>query len=258
MKFHADSIEYWSDHGIETVFFGNAEAELALLMSSIPETTDHYLEWNDQSNACINAIKKAELSGQTFRLQLFAKAANELGESTFEITFSCDANTFHAVKTRLEMILGDTLVIKKSKAVPKSPPKKNYSTIRYLNLEGKNLTKLPEYVSEMTTLQTAKLARNPKLDFAEVCEVLALLPVKYLNFTTEKGIPENIGALALLETLIIDGLKTPITLPESMLNLKNLEYLYIQSDADVYLPEHFATISQLKSLHLRAPNWDES
>jgi hypothetical protein len=79
MEFQADSIEYWSQNGIETVFFGNEEKELALVMSSVPGTADHYFEWNDQSNACNNAVKTIELSGQHLHLELLPEAAQQLG-----------------------------------------------------------------------------------------------------------------------------------------------------------------------------------
>jgi hypothetical protein len=87
MKFQADNIEYWSQNQVETVFFGNTEKELALLLSNIPSSFDHYLEWNDPSNACVNAIKKIQLSEQELYVQLMPKAAKQLGQTEFIVEF---------------------------------------------------------------------------------------------------------------------------------------------------------------------------
>lgn len=40
MKFRADQVEYWSQNQVETVFFGQQDKELALIISSVPNTTE--------------------------------------------------------------------------------------------------------------------------------------------------------------------------------------------------------------------------
>ncbi|MBM3795035.1 MAG: hypothetical protein FJW31_13410 [Acidobacteria bacterium] len=68
MNFSADSVESWSKDGIETVFFGGEAKQLALTMASVPGTTDHYFEWNGQSNACHNAVKAIGLTGSELQI----------------------------------------------------------------------------------------------------------------------------------------------------------------------------------------------
>ncbi len=256
MKFRADSVEYWSENGLETVFFGHEEKELALLMSNVPGTPDHYLEWNDQSNACTNAVKTVQLSGQELHVLLLPEAAKHLGVSDFAVAFTVTEHDFKEISERLSIIFGNQLILKKTGVQKKVPPKQDYSRVKYLNLEGKNLKVLPDYVREMTSLVTAKLARNPRLDFHAVCEVLAKLPaIKELTFTTQQEVPTNIGQLSALESLSLNGFTSPQLLPESIGQLKNLKYLLLMSDAEVILPESFADLVNITDLNIRAESW---
>ncbi|WP_428653883.1 leucine-rich repeat domain-containing protein [Runella sp.] len=256
MKFRADNVEYWSHDGRETVFFGHQEKELALLISNISGTPDHYLEWNDQSNACINAVKTIQLSGNELQIHLRPEAAKRLGVSDFVIAFTIAELDLKKISQYLSRIFGNQLIIKRTDVHKKAVPKQDYSRIKYLNLEGKNLKTLPDYVSEMTSLETAKLARNPRLNFHGVCEVLAKLPlVKELTFTTNQEVPANISQLTTLESLSLNGFTSPQVLPESIGLLKNLNYLLILSDSDVILPESFADLVNLTALTIRAESW---
>jgi Leucine-rich repeat (LRR) protein len=248
MKFQAN--------GVKTVFFGHEEKELALLMSNVPGTPDHYLEWNEQSNACINAVKKIQFSPQELQIHLLPEAAKRLGVADFVIAFVIAEPDFKEISQYLFRIFGEQLIIKKNDAPKKAPSKQDYSRVKYLNLEGKNLKILPDYVLEMTSLETVKLARNPRLDFHTVCEVLAKLPaVKELTFTTQQEVPTTIGLLNALESLSLDGFISPQLLPESIGQLKNLNYLLLMSNSDVVFPESFANLSNLKQLTVRAESW---
>ncbi|MBD2700845.1 hypothetical protein IC229_09360 [Spirosoma sp. BT702] len=256
MKFQANGVDYWSEGGVETVFFGHEEKELALLLSNVPGTSDHYLEWNDQSNACTNAVKTVQLSGQELQIQLLPEAAKRLGVSDFVVAFTITEEEYKEIVQRFSIIFGDLLVLKKTSVAKKTPPRQDYSKIKYLNLEGKNLKNLPDYVQEMISLETAKLARNPRLDFHAVCEVLAKLPaVKELTFTTEQEVPATISQLSALKSLSLDGFSSPQILSESIGQLTNLSYLLLMSDADVILPESFANLVTLKELNIRARSW---
>ncbi|GAB3954541.1 hypothetical protein GCM10028805_40160 [Spirosoma harenae] len=256
MKFKADSIDYWSENGVETVFFGHEEKELALLVSNFPGTSDHYLEWNDQSNAYTNAVKTIQLSGQQLQIHLLPEAAKHLGISDFVVALAISEDEFTQLSARLSIIFGDQLIIKKTSIRKNAPPTPEYSKVKYLNLEGKNLKTLPDYVQEMTSLETAKLARNPKLDSHAVCEVLAKLPaIKELTFTTEQAVPENIGQLSALKSLNLTGFISPQILPESIGQLKNLTELRLMSESDVILPESFADLANLEELTIRAKSW---
>ncbi|MFN8345073.1 MAG: hypothetical protein U0X91_08720 [Spirosomataceae bacterium] len=256
MKFQADSVEYWSENGVETVFFGNSEKGFALLLSNVPGTSDRYLEWNDQSKACINAVKMIQLSARELQIRLLPEATKRLGVSDFAITFTVTEHDFNQISKRLLLIFGNQLILKKSDVSQKTLPKQDYSRIKYLNLEGKNLKMLPDYVGEMISLETAKLARNPQLDFQAVCEVLAKLPaVKELTFTTNREVPANIGQLSALESLSLTGFTSPQILPESIGQLKNLKYLLLMSEAEVILPTAFADLERLEDLNIRAASW---
>lgn len=259
MDFSADSVEYWSQDGVETVFFGAEGKDLALTISSVPGTSDHYFEWNSQSNACTGAVKTIRLSGRSLRIQLLAKAARQLGTAKFAIELACDEQVLEEVTKRLSSIFGAKFeVTQASRPAKKAAPAPNqdYAKIKYLNLEGKNLKALPAHVRELGALEVAKLARNPQLDFREVCEVLGKLPsVKELSFTTDQPVPENIGALGQLESLSLDGFSKPQVLPESIGQLRNLKRLQIMSGADVILPESFAALTGLESLNIRAASW---
>lgn len=256
MKFQATNVEYWSQNQVETVFFGNEEKELALLMSNVPGTSDHYLEWNDQSNAVVNGVEKIQLSGESLQIELSPQAAEKLGVDAFLVEFECEKAVFDEVFRCLKLIFQDKLLVKQEELKAKIAPKQDYSKIKYLNLEGKNLKQLPEHVAEMTALETVKLGANPKLDLQAAFEVLARLPnVKHLTFSTDSTIPDQIGQLAQLETLTINEITKPCTFPESIGQLKNLQYLLVMSDSDVVFPEPFAELTALAELYVRAASW---
>ena len=256
MKFTAESVEYWSQEEVETVLFSNAEKESVLLISNVPGTRDHYLEWNEQSYAVTNAVKTIQLTGRELQIHLLPEAAKSLGTSEFIVSFTGTEHDFKEISQRLSVIFGNKLILKKTNIQKKALPKQDYSRTKYLNLEGKNLKTLPDYVGEMTSLVTAKLARNPRMDFHAVCEVLAKLPaLKELTFTTEQEVPANIGQLNTLESLNLDGFTSPQLLPESIGKLTNLKYLLLMSDSEVLLPESLAHLANLEELIIRAESW---
>lgn len=258
MKFQANNIEYRSQDQLETLFLGNAEKRLALIISNLPGADGHYLEWNDQSQACYDGVEKIQLSGYELNIKLFPEAAKQLGEAEFQVELYCDETVFRDLVDCLKRIFQGKLLVEKAAPAKTSAPKQDYGKIRYLNLEGKKLRKLPEYVVEMTALEKAKLTYNPKLDLQDAFEVLADLPnLKELSFSTEGGmIPENLGKLSQLETLAIYDLTSPCTLPESIGQLKNLRSLLILSDSTLLLPESFADLTELESLNLRVTDWN--
>lgn len=256
MKFQADSVEYWSKDQTETVFFGNEKKALVLLMSNVPGTSDHYLEWNEQSNACVNGVDTIQFSEEVLHVKLLPKAAEQLGETEFYVGFEADDALLKELLRCLKLIFPDKLQVKKTAVKQKAAPVKDYSKIRYLNLEGKNLKELPGYVSEMGALETVKLTRNPKLDLYAAFEVLAKCSnLKDLTFSTESLVPENLGKLTQLESLQIYDLKKPCTFPESMGELKKLKNLLVMGDSDIVLPESFSSLTSLENLNLRVESW---
>jgi Leucine-rich repeat (LRR) protein len=257
MDFRANCVECWSDGGAESVFLGNADQELALTLANVPGTADHTCEWNDQSRVCTNAVRSIAVSGRVVLIRLLAKAAERLGEPGFVIELACEDEVLAEVGRRLAAIFGDRFRAERPAGRKVTPaPKKDFSKIKYLNLEGKDLRALPDDVGEMTALETAKLGRNPRLDFHAVCEVLGQLPaLRELSFTTDGPVPENIGGLTALESLQLTGFTTPQVLPESMGRLRKLKSVLIMSDSDVVLPESFAELAELEALHMRVASW---
>lgn len=256
MKFQANSVEYWSKDQAETVFLGNEEKGLALVISNVPGTADHYLEWNDQSNACVNGVDTIQFSEEVLHVKLLPKAAEQLRETEFYVGFEADDALLKELLRCLKLIFPDKLQVKKTAVKQKAAPVKDYSKIRYLNLEGKNLKELPDYVSEMFALETVKLTRNPKLDLYAAFEVLANCSnLKDLTFSTESLVPENLGKLTQLESLQIYDLKKPCTFPESMGELKKLKNLLVMGDSDIVLPESFSSLTMLEGLNLRVESW---
>lgn len=256
MKFFADNLEYWTQNQVETLLFANPEKHLTLLISGIPDTTGHYLEWNDQSQAAYNAIEKISLTLQELQLQLLPDAATRIGETAFSVSFECESAVFQEIAGRLKTIFGEKLQLKQAGKAAKPAPARDYSTVKYLDLAGKNLSELPPYVSEMLALERVRLDQNPNLNLEQALETLAALhSVKDLAFSAKDDIPANLGNLVTLEKLSIDGLEAPISLPDSIGQLQALQYLYIGSSADLILPESFADLAALEDLHLRVTNW---
>lgn len=257
MKFQADSVECSSNADVETVFIGNEAKELALTITNCPGTLDHYFEWNDQSNSTTNAVLFSQLTGNKLEIRLTLDASKVIGESIFNIVLQCDEEELVAAAEGLKLILGNKFFVKSQSRLAKlaEKPAKDYSQIKYLNLEGKKLKALPDYVSEMFSLETAKLAQNPKLNLETVFEALRKFPIKELSFSTDEPIPESIGQLTQLETLTIDVFTKPHQIPASIGKLKHLKRLQIMGDADVVLPESFAELAQLESLNMRVNMW---
>lgn len=259
MTFQATNLEYWVEGKVQTVFFGNEAEELVLLLSNVPDTSNHYLEWNEQSNAHINAVKVVQLTRNDITLELTTEAAAQFGQESFQVRFDCEDALFEGVSKVLSSILGKKIKISGGKPAKKATATKDYSTIKYLNLEGKNLKTLPEYVTEMTALETVKLRRNPKLDLHQAFTVLSQFPgLKFLECSTEQSIPEVFGALRSLESvhIDIDNPSQPCTLPESISHLRNLKYCFIQTDYEIVLPESFALLENLENCYIRAGKWN--
>jgi Leucine-rich repeat (LRR) protein len=139
----------------------------------------------------------------------------------------------------------------------KAKPAKDVSTIRYLNLQDKKLRKLPDDVAAMTALETVKLDRNPDLDVAGACAVLAKLPaLRELSMTPEGGIPEGVWRLTSLETLAIEGVRVAQALPASIGALEKLKDLYIWTHEALTLPREIGRLRALERLQVRATRWN--
>ena len=259
MTFKALQVEYWIEEKVKTVLFGNEMDGLVLLLANVPDTANHYVEWKDQSHACYNGVQDILLTRESITVRLLPEAAATLGESSFEIQFQCEEKIFEEIAQILASVFREKISIKQGEVPKTVAPKKDYSAIKYLNLEGKNLKNLPDYVAEMSALETAKLRHNPQLNMQEACKILAGLPaLKQLEFSTEQSIPEEIGALSNLESLHIDisHPNGPCTIPDSISGLQKLTYIFIQTNNEIQLPDSFAELSALEDCYLRAGKWN--
>lgn len=258
MQFQAKAVECWSENNIDTIFFGNEAPSLSLLMSSVPGTSDNYMEWNDQSTTSHNPVATIELGWGALRIGLFDEAAKVVGESEFEIGFECCEELFAQVHRTLKLIFGDRLIIEKGERPTRLSSSPDYGSVRYLNLEGKNLTRMPAELAKMVNLKTLKLARNFELNLDSVFHDLAALPnLKELTFSIVGGdIPESLGDLSQLETLSITEIQSTCRLPQSIGKLTRLQSLLVMSDAEIELPESFAELRELANLNFRVAGWN--
>ncbi len=259
-NFTATTLDIRTDEEVESVFLGDEATETALLLSVAKPDGTAYTELNDQSCACHGGVKTASLSGESLQVKLNAKGSKTLGCQEITVLLECSPEEYRQLATSLQLIFGKAFS-KASKApaakASKPKPAPDYSKIRYLNLEGKNLKALPAHVAAMHALETVKLSRNPRLDMEAAIEILRHLPnINELSFTTTTSIPPNIGALTNLEHLSITGLTEEHTVPDSIGHLKKLRYLYIRSENKLVLPETVADLASLENLHIQATTWN--
>ncbi len=268
MKFQAKSIEYWCRDAVETVFFGNEEGALALILSAEPGTTRHYLEWQSPATAIYDGVRRIYFNDGKLHIDLLPDAAEQVGEREFEIVVDDNDHQLDQVILCLERIFQEkfsygslssgTKSISTTNQSTKNRSTKNFEAIRYLDLEGKNLRALPDDIARMTTLEVVKFAHNPIEDLDAALESLAGCPrLRELSFSLVGGpIPERLGKLTQLEALSITELERPCRFPESIGQLKRLRSLFVMSDSEVHLPESFADLSELQQLQLRVTGWN--
>ncbi len=100
----------------------------------------------------------------------------------------------------------------------------------FLNLSGKNLSRIPEYVFSRTELQELDVSNN-KLTGAIQAEIRHLKNLKILRAGNNEmtGVPAEIGQLQKLE--ILDLSNNLLTgLPQELGNLKNLKILNLSGN----------------------------
>lgn len=112
---------------------------------------------------------------------------------------------------------------------------KNVSSQSVLNLSGRGLTKVPEYVFNETNIEELNLANN-LLDGSLQSQVGHLQNLKVLNLSNNKftGVPAEVG------------------------QLKNLEVLDLSDNQLTGLPYELGNLSKLKLLNLSGNKYSEA
>lgn len=118
-----------------------------------------------------------------------------------------------------------------------------------LNLEGNNLTSLPESIGDLTNLTILRLNHNKLTSLPESIGNLTKLSRLYLNHNELTSLPESISNLTNLIWLDLDDNKLT-SLPKSIDNLTNLIWLYLKSNKLTSLPESIGNLNKLILLNL--------
>ena len=118
-----------------------------------------------------------------------------------------------------------------------------------LNLNGNQLTTLPEAIGQLTNLTTLNLNGNRLTTLPESIGQLTNLATLELSNNQLTTLPESIGQLTNLTELNLNGNELS-TLPASIGQLTNLTELYLGDNQRATLPESIGQLVKLSSLHL--------
>lgn len=159
---------------------------------------------------------------------------------------------------RLKNLKSLYLALNRIKSLPKSM--KNLSNLKELSLHQNAMKELPLVVTELKGLEDLDLSMNSidslpdqfknlkslkKLDYSSNWLIIfpkiitKLINLEDLNLSENnlESIPESIGYLANLKTLDISYNRGLKSLPESMLNLRFFENLYLEECYDLEVPD---------------------
>jgi len=131
---------------------------------------------------------------------------------------------------------------------------------KFLNLEGANLTDVPEIIGEFTHLEGLDLGEQPSNDInVSVANQLAVLPewignltkLRWLYLGNNKltSLPDSLRKLTCLRELKIQRNSLTIV-PEWIGNFTQLEYLDLNENQLTVLPESLGQLTKLQTLHL--------
>ncbi len=104
---------------------------------------------------------------------------------------------------------------------------RTFYDIEHVNLDGCNLTSIPEEIYELQNLKTLSLDFNQISEIYKEISNLVSLKHLYLNYNQLKSLPDSIGDLQSLKGLSIMH-NNVNSLPISLKKLKNLKYIYIR------------------------------
>lgn len=125
----------------------------------------------------------------------------------------------------------------------------NNNDVSGLGLSDCALTKIPESIKKLTSLQVLNLNNNPLIKLPELISDLSSLRTLYLSFTKLTNLPESFSNLYSLQILYIMGNKLQI-LPKPICNLPSLQKLDLSYTELTSLPDYIKHLHSLTHLEL--------
>lgn len=234
--------------------FNRVENQYIIFYKNL-ETNNIYFECNDQSNAAYNCVQSVYLDGNLFFIILNDHGIKTLGIEQVEVHLSFSRPMYNDFLDAIQRIFL-LLEISSQPFEASKPPVIKYEKIKALDLSGKNLSLPPDDLGNYINLEALNLLANPQLDLEATIEVLAKIgSLKTLKVHIVGKLAANLNKLKSLEMLHIEGAADFETWPEDTEQLKDLNYLYLQSNEDINLPDAITNFSNLTSLEVRAQRW---
>jgi leucine-rich repeat protein SHOC2 len=256
MKISINEFEYNNNlHEIAVILTHPKKETILKLSKNLPDSAT-YLAWNDQSNAVHDGIKEVQIDGNCMVISMNEKGSQKLGQNTIQVKLSLPENDYKDFLENMHIIFAKCLRKTNKPFIPAKSKAIDYSKIKYLNLDGKNLNLPPKNLEHYVALEKLFIRDNPNLDVFATFSVLAKLPhLKQLHISLFGDIPASLSQLCTLESLHIEGNAKFETLPTDIGNLQRLNYIYVQSKSPIVLPPQFSDLRSLEFLHVRSSRW---
>ncbi len=256
MNIEINNLEYKNNQYELAVLLTHPKKETILILSkNLPDSATH-LEYNDQSNAVYDGIKAVQIDGNRLNVILNEKGILKIGHHSIQVKLSLTKKDYKDFLENISCIFDKGLSITEKAFVPTKSKAIDYSKIKYLNLDSKNLSFPPDDLDQYIALEKLFIRDNTQLDVNATFSVLAKLPhLKQLQITIFGKIPAELSKLTALESLHIEGEANFETFPADIGNLKNLTYIYLQSKKEIILPQQFSDLTVLEFMHIRTSKW---
>lgn len=256
MKIEINNIEFNKNARETTVLLSCPEEETVLILSKILLGSATYIEWNDQSTGVYNGVTGVQIDGNILVIILSEEGIQKIGHKAIQLKLSLPENDYQDLLEYLNIIFDNSLHITNKLFIPAKSKSIDYSKIKYLNLDGKNLILPPDHLDQYIALEKLFIRDNPKLNVTATVAILAKLPhLKQLQITIYGNIPHDLSKLTALESLHIEGEPDFETLPQDIGNLKKLSYIFLQSKKEINLPLQFSDLVALEFMHIRTNKW---
>ncbi|WP_281986289.1 leucine-rich repeat domain-containing protein [Aquimarina aggregata] len=128
-----------------------------------------------------------------------------------------------------------------------------YNTIEILILDSLSIEKLPESIKQLSKLKQLSLAYNPKIDLEYNFDLIAELPIEFLNLKGNElsKLPENIKTIPTIKDLNLsfNTIKTARNF-ELLGMLPNLYSLWLDHNQLDKLPPEISKVNQVRFLYI--------